>query len=48
MTLALGQFGFDYFEWLFDRIYICSSFGSLLYLWGDSLRKKRTSKRFSL
>jgi len=48
VTLALGQFSFDYFEWLFDRIYISSSFLSLLYLWGDSLRKKKISRRFFL
>ena len=46
VTLALGQFGFDYFEWLFDRIYITSSACSLLYLWRDSRRKATASKRF--
>ena len=46
VTLALGQFGFDYFEWLFDRIYIASSCCSLLYLWRDSRRKATASKRF--
>ena len=48
VTMALGQFSFDYFEWLFDRIYLTSAAISLLYLWGDARRKKTLSKRFFL
>lgn len=46
VTLALGQFSFDYFEWLFDRIYIFSSALSFGLLWWYNLRKKNVAKRF--
>jgi hypothetical protein len=46
VTVALGQFSFDYFEWLFDRMYITSSAASLFYLWQDARRKKAASQRF--
>ena len=46
VTLALGQFSFDYFEWLFDRIYIGSSTVSMVCLWLDAKRKAKASQRF--